>query len=234
MRQSNPLPPHLRCTIKKKSKITNTQDLLKIAAPKSVQFLYNIVSIGPRVILRSAFQLLRANTITRILSCVVLLSIDTVSLIRKKISMKQYIINVSLALMLLIGGTAGWVIGGHVVSITLIENAAIGILAALAGAGLLGGALAFLWEKFISLFLKGDTEEMLDIFNHEFYNEVTANCLEEDEIVIVRDSIELTPQVASEMFACKDKRDFAKAIICPAIEKLKEGELIHPPEHHSS
>ena len=224
MRESNPLPPHLRCTIKKKSKIANTQDLIKIAAPKSVQFLYNIVSIGPRVILRSAFQLLRANTITRILSCLVLLSIDTVSLIRKRISLKQYIINVTLALMLLVGGTLGWIFGGHIVSLTLIENAAIGIIAALIGAGALGAGFAFFWERFISLFLKGDTEEMLEIFNQEFYNEVTANRLEEDEIAIARDTIELTPEVASEMFACDDKRDFAKAIICPVIEKLKKGE----------
>ena len=228
MTSSNPLPPHLRCTIKKNSKIANTQDIIKIAAPKSVQFLYNFISIGPRVILRSAFQLLRANAVTRILSCVVLLSIDTVNLIRKRISIKQYVINVSLALMLLIGGTLGWIFGGHVVGLTLIENAAVGILAALIGAGVLGTGFAFLWEKFISMFLKGDTEEMLEIFNHEFYNEVTANCLEEKEIAAVKDSIELTPEVTSEMFVCEDKTDFAKAIICPVIERLKKGEISPP------
>ena len=228
MTYTNPLPPHLRCTIKKNSKIASKQDIVKIAAPKTVQFLYNFVSIGPRVIMRSAFQLLRANTITRILSCIVLLSIDTVSLVRKKISLKQYLINVSLALMLLIGGTAGWIAGGHLVGLTLIENAAIGIIAALIGAGILGAMLGFLWERFLSLFLKGDTEEMLEIFNHEFYNEVTANCLDEDEIAIARDSIELTPEVTSEMFVCENKRDFAKAIICPAIEKLKKSETSPP------
>ena len=50
---------------------------------------------------------------------------------------------------------------------------------------------------------------------------LTAKNLDENEIAIVRDLIELTPQVCSEMFACKDKKDFAKAIICPAIEKLQ-------------
>ena len=228
MRDTNPLPPHLRCTIKKKSKIANTQDLIKIAAPKSVQFLYNIISIGPRVILRSAFQLLRANTITRILSCLVLLSIDTVSLIKKRISMRQYVINVSLALMLLIGGTLGWIFGGHLVGMTLIENAAIGILAALIGAGALGTAFAFLWERFLSLFLKGDTEAMLEIFNYEFYTQVTANRLDEDEIAAARDSVEFTPELANEMFAREDKGGFAKAIICPVIEKLKKNG-INPP-----
>ena len=228
MTDTNPLPHHLRCTVKKKSKIANAQDIVKLAAPKTVQFLYNFITVGPRVILRSVFQLLRANTITRILSCIVLLSIDTVSLIRKRISLKQYIINVSLALMLLIGGTAGWVFGGYLVGMTLIENAAIGILAALIGAGTLGAALAYIWEKIISLFIKGDTEEMLEIFNYEFYNEVTANCLNENEIAIARDSIELTPEITSEMFVCEDKKDFAKSIICPVIEQLKKGEVIQP------
>ena len=228
MTEANPLPPHLRCTIKKKSKIANAQDMVKIAAPKTVQFLYNFITIGPRVIMRSVFQLLRANTITRILSCVVLLSIDTVSLVRKRISLKQYLINVSLAFMLLVGGTAGWVFGGYLIGMTLIENAAIGILAALIGAGALGAGLAYIWEKILSLFIKGDTEEMLEIFNHEFYNEVTANSLEEDEIAIARDSIELTPEVTSEMFVCEDKRDFAKSIICPVIEQLKKEETILP------
>ena len=228
MTDTNPLPPHLRCTIRKKTKIANAQDIVKLAAPKTVQFLYNFITIGPRVIMRSVFQLLRANTITRILSCIVLLSIDTISLVRKRISLKQYLINVSLAMMLLVGGTAGWVFGGYLVGMTLIENAAIGIIAALIGAGTLGAALAFFWEKIISLFIKDDTEEMLEIFNHEFYNEVTANRLDEDEIAIARDSIELTPEVTSEMFVCEDKRDFAKSIICPVIEKLKKGEATLP------
>ena len=223
MQDSNPLPTHLRCTLKKPTKIASTEDIVKIAAPKSVQFLYNFISIGPRVILRSAFELLRANTITRVLSCAVLLSIDTVSLIRGRISVKQYLINISLALMLLVGGTAGWIVGGHIVSLTIIENAAIGILAALTGAGVFGTGLAYACEKIISLFFKGDTEEMLEIFNQEFYNEVSARCLEEDEIAQVRDSIELTPQVTSEMFVCEDKREFAKTIICPAIDRLKPG-----------
>ena len=229
MTDTNPLPPHLRCTIKKKSKIVSTQDIIKMTAPKSVQFLYNLISIGPRVIMRSVFQLLRANTITRILSCLVLLSIDTVSLIRGRISVKQYLINIFLALMLLVGGTAGWIIGGQFVGFILIENAAIGIIAALIGAGIVGTGLAYLGEKIISLFVKGDTEEMLEIFNQEFYHEVTSQCLEEKEIVLVKDSIELTPEVASEMFVCEDKRDFAKSIICPVIEKLKKGDMFPTP-----
>ena len=222
MQTANPLPEHLRCKLKKNSKLASPKDLLKVAGPKSAQFLYNAMRVGPRVILRSAFELLRANTITRILSCAVLLSIDTVSLVRKRISLQQYLVNITLALLLLVGGTLGWTVGSQVVALTLIENAAIGIIAALAAAGIFGAGLAYAGEKIISLFFKGDTEKMVELFNLEFYCEVTARRLEEEEIAKARDAIELTPKVASEMFACEDKSAFAKSIICPAIEKLKE------------
>lgn len=219
MPDKNPLPPHLRCQITRKTKIANKQDFLKIAAPKSTQFLYNLLRVGPRVVLRSAFELLKANMITRVLSAMVLMSIDTISLTKGRISKKQYFINISLAFMLLFGGTAGWFMGGHVVGLVLIESAAIGILAALLGAGLVGGAAAFLWEKFISLFLKSDTEEMLDLFNLEFYNEVSARCFGEEKILQVKNNIELTAETTKEMFVCKEKSAFAKNIICDAIEK---------------
>ena len=219
MLDTNPLPPHLRCQITKKTKIANKQDFIKIAAPKSTQFLYNLLRVGPRVVLRSAFELLRANTITRILSAAVLLSIDTVSLTKGRISKRQYFINISLAFMLLFGGTAGWIMGGAVIGFVMIENAAIGILAALAGAGVVGGASAFLWEKFISLFFKSDSEEMLDLFNLEFHREVTLRCLKENEILKVKECIELTTETIKEMFACKERKTFARNIICGAIEK---------------
>ena len=90
--------------------------------------------------MRSAFQLLRTNIITRIISAVVLVSIDTYLFIRKQISLKQYIINVTMAALLLVGGTAGWY-GGQNVGYVLFENAVIGIIAGVIGAGILGFAL---------------------------------------------------------------------------------------------
>ena len=228
MSDKNPLPPHLRLCITKKPKIANTQELLKIAAPKSTQFLYNLLRVGPRVVLRSAFELLRANTITRILSAAVLLSIDTVSLAKGRISKKQYLINISLAFMLLFGGTAGWILGTAVVGLVLIENAAIGILAALIGAGTVGGAVAYLWERFIALFFKGDAEEMVDLLNQEFYREVSARCLKEEEILEVKNCIEFTAEATKEMFVSEDKNAYARNIICHAIEKTKFACNISP------
>ena len=220
MPDANPLPEYLRCKLKKSSKLASSEDIIKMAGPKAAQFLYNAISVGPRVILRSAFELLRANFITRILSCAVLLSIDTVNLVRKRISVQQFLVNITLALLLLVGGTVGWNVGGMVVGMTLIENAAIGIMAALVGSGIFGLGLAYVGEKFISLFFKGDTERMVELFNFEFYCEVTEKCLKEEEIAKARDAIELTPKVASDMYACEDKRGFARSIICPAIQAL--------------
>ena len=213
------LPSHLQLCLKKKTKIGSPGDLAKIAAPKTAQFLYNAMRVGPRVILRSAFELLRANTITRVLSAVVLLSIDTVSLVRGRISRKQYVINVSLACMLLVGGTAGWILGSHVVSLILIENVVIGIIAGLIGAGAVGALLGVIGDRIIRLFFKDDTTEMLDIFNLVFAELVTAANLTEAEIEEARDGIVIDTQVIREMFISKDRPAFARNFIEPVIKK---------------
>ncbi|MCL2856060.1 MAG: hypothetical protein FWE21_10695, partial [Defluviitaleaceae bacterium] len=153
--------------VKKKSKVGSKEDLAKMAAPKAAQVLYNIVTIGPRLIMRSAFQLLRANIITRIISAVVLVSIDTYLFIRKRISLKQYIINVVMAALLLVGGTAGWY-GGQNIGYILFQNAVIGIIAGVIGAGVLGFAFSTIFEKIIGKFVKDDTKDMLEICNGVF------------------------------------------------------------------
>lgn len=221
MSAKNPLPEHLRCRLKRIPIISTREDVIKIAAPKSAQFLYNALRVGPRVILRSAFELLRANTFTRILSCAVLLSVDTVGLFRRRISAKQYLVNIILAALLLVGGAIGWDIGGRALG-PHIENAAIGMVAALFGAGFLGMAFSYAGERLIALFYKSDTEKMLELFNYEFYCEVSGRKMGEAEIARARDIIELTPRHTADMFACRDKAGFARALICPAVARAQE------------
>ena len=199
--------------LKKKSKVASTSDLARIVAPKAVQFIYNFISIGPRVILRSAFQLLRANIVTRVLSALVLIAFDTVSLIRKRISLKQYIINLVLAAMLLIGGTAGWMLGHEVVAFVLLENVVIGFIAGLAGAGVLGAGLAMGWERLVSIFVKDDTQDMLDICSRVFCDMAKEYQLNDEEIERIKEHIEIDAQVLSNMFAQKDREGFARELI---------------------
>ena len=213
-------PPKL--TIQKKSKISKISsgsDLARVVAPKAIQMLYNFLSIGPRVILRSAFQLLRANTITRVLSAVVLVSIDTVSLIRHRISLKQYIINLILAIMLLIGGTAGWMIGNEAVGI-LIENIVLGFVVGLVGAGLFGGALAHGWELLVKKFVTDDTEDMLNICNQVFADMAAEYNLNDEEVTTVKNTVKIDAQTLLEMFTSSNRAEFARNLLAPSISEV--------------
>ena len=204
-----------------KKKAVSANDIARLAAPKTAQMLYNVLHIGPRIILRSAFQLLRANMATRIISVVVLLVIDKFSLIRGRISVKQFVINVTLALMLLVGGTAGWMLGSHVLSL-IMESLILGILAGLIGAGVLSAILSFLVNKIIHLFVTDDTQDMLDIYSQAFAAFAEEYRLNNEEIEQAQDNIGMCKQMVKDIFVEEDKPAFAAATIEPHIVEQAE------------
>jgi len=211
----------LKLSIQKK-KIGNANDIARLAAPKTAQMLYNAMRVGPRLILRSAFELLRANMITRVISVVVLLAIDKFSLIKGRISVKQFIINVILALMLLVGGTAGWFLGSHALSLVM-ESLIVGIIAGLVGAGVMSAVLSVLVNKIIHLFVQDDTEDMLDIYNQCFTNLAKEHGLNHDEICIAVDNICMSQELVRDIFTEKTNRAaFACAKLEPCVKDIVE------------
>ena len=193
-------------------KVGSTGDIVKMAAPKTASFIYNALRVGPRLILRSAFELFRANNVTRVLSALILISFDTFSLAKGRISKKQFVINVVLALMMLVGGTAGWVLGTEILSL-LIENAVLSILAGLIGAGVLGTALGMLWDKIIHIFWRDDTEEMLEILNHEFLRLCHHHGLNQDEAEDLSQKIIVKDQLIKDIYAQADRHGFASSVL---------------------
>ena len=206
--------------LKKKSKMGSKEDIARMAAPKAAQFLYDALRIGPRLILRSAFELLRANIITRLISAVVLISFDTVAFARKRISLKQYLINVSIAAMLLVGGTAGWYLGNGAVYV-LLENAVLAIIGGILGAGLIGVGLGAVLEKIIKRFVKDDSADMLEICNEVFCELAQKYNLNEQEAEIAANSIEIDATTVRAMYASPDKTGYACEIIEKELVKLK-------------
>jgi len=211
----------LKLAIQKK-KIGSANDIARLAAPKTVQMLYNAMRVGPRLILRSAFELLRANMITRVISVVVLLAIDKFSLIKGRISVKQFIINVTLALMLLVGGTAGWFLGSHALSLVM-ESLVLGIIAGLVGAGIISAGLSVLVNKIIHLFVQDDTEDMLDIYNQCFATLAEEHCLNQEEIYEAADNICMSNELIRDIFIEKtDRMAFACAKLEPCVKEVVE------------
>ena len=202
-----------------KKKIGGANDIARLAAPKTAQVLYNTFRVGPRLILRSAFELLRANMVTRVISVVVLLAIDKFNLIRGRISVKQFIINVTLALMLLVGGTAGWILGSSALSL-LVENLVLGIVAGIIGAGILSAGLGFFVNKVIHLFVKDDTEDMLDIYSQAFAVLAQEHRLSIEAIEMAKKNIGMSRQMVRDIFVQKDKDSYANSIIEPHIMQV--------------
>ncbi|MCL2404800.1 MAG: hypothetical protein FWC92_04540 [Defluviitaleaceae bacterium] len=203
----------LKLVIQKKN-IGSANDIARLAAPKTAQVLYNALRVGPRLILRSAFELLRANMVTRVISVIVLLVIDKFSLITGRISIKQFIINITLALMLLVGGTAGWMLGSHALGL-VVESLVLGIIAGIIGAGLLSAGLSFIVNKIIHLFVQDDTEDMLDIYNQCFASLAKEHKLNHEEIYAATNNICMSKEHIRDIFTEKSNR---AAFACNKLE----------------
>jgi len=217
----------LKLAIRKKKSV-NANDIARLAAPKTAQMLYNALQVGPRLILRSAFQLLRANMVTRVISVAVLLIIDKFSLIRGRISIKQFVINVTLALMLLVGGTAGWMLGSHVLSL-IMESLILGILAGLIGAGVLSAVLSWIVNQVIHLFFTDDTEDMLDIYSQVFAAMAENYRLNNEEIEAVQDNIAMCKQLVRDLFVAENKLGFAgEALAAHVVEQYERRNAVQP------
>jgi len=210
----------LKLSVQKKADKSN---IVKLVAPKGAQMLFNFISVGPRMVMRSALKLLRANIITRLISVLVLLSIDTVSLIRKRISWKQFLINVALAATLLIGSTWGWNLGGSAAGVIggiLLENAVLGFLISTIGAILMSGVMGGFVERFIGRFISTDNQDMLKICNEVFAELAYSNQLSEIEIETIKESIEITKPVLQNMFIQENRAEYAKSLIEPCIKSV--------------
>lgn len=88
--------------------------LAKLVLPKVSKILTNVVQLGPRVVLRSATQLLRVNPLTRIASVTSLTLVDVYLLTRKRISNHQFVINLVYSLSMFVGSTIGWYTGREI------------------------------------------------------------------------------------------------------------------------
>ena len=184
------------------------ENLAKLVLPKLAGIFLNLIAIGPRLILRSTMQLLRVNIWTRLASTLVLIIFDSYNYIRKKISTKQFIINLILSFTLLIGGTAGWAVGTTSALFIVAENTLIWIIAGILGAGIISGTLDFIVKKILGQFLKTDVDEMLLIFNKEFENICTElNISDKEEIA---KKIKVTEKNCLNCYSQKDRNKFAR------------------------
>jgi len=184
--------------------IKGSDSLIKLAAPKVVTAGVNVMRMGPRIIMRSTVELMRANLLTRILSCITILIIDIFDLSRKRISKTQFIANVILSLLLVVGGTVGWNFGGRWIALEIMGGMA-DIIGGMIGAGVVVFLSGFVFGKACDKLIESDAQKMWKIINRYI------EALPEEEQLSVRGSI--TNSCLKKMFACENREAFADDLI---------------------
>ena len=195
----------------------------KLIAPKVVTALTNVIRMGPRIIFRSTVELLKANLITRIISCLSLLVIDIIDLVRKRISKTQFIKNVILSALLVLSGTLGWELGTYWLSVELASILVVEIFIGILGAGVLSFFTNWIACKIADKYVKSDADKMMDIIDMQIKD------LSKEEQEFIREHITL--KCLKTMYASENREAYGSEL----IEKFKNHEklegILKPPHH---
>ena len=143
----------------KKFNIKDTDTLIRLVLPKVVKVGLNILQMGPRILMRSAVSVLRANMATRIISALSLLVLDVVDLRRKRISKSQFVRNVFLSIMLVLSGTLGWYAGSSWLVLEVLGVAAE-IVGGIIGAAVLVAVSGKMFDIVCNKFHTADSEKI--------------------------------------------------------------------------
>ena len=188
-----------------KKMLSNKKDqAIKIIAPKIVTGLANIMRLGPRMIFRSTVELLRANLLTRILSCITLLAVDIYDLARKRISWVQFTKNVILSAMLVVSGTVGWNWGSRWIVLEFFGGF-VDIVGGIIGAAIMSFLSNFVLDKASEKIIETDSQKMWKILDPYI------DALDESKQAEIRDKI--TDSCLKKMYASKDRQAFATELI---------------------
>ena len=215
--------------------VGSSEAIVRLMGPKASAVLINAFRTGAKPIygaaaMKSAAKLLRGNAITAGVTVVVLSSVDIANIFRRRISGKQLVKNLINTTGTVTGGTAGWIAGAAAGSAILPVGGTIigGIVGSLAA----GGAAGKLTGKVTDAIVEDDAETMVNILQKEFEavaEEYLLNHIEAEKCVD-RLSEKLSGKVLKDMFASKNRADFARSLIIPIVEKrVAQREIIALP-----
>ena len=185
--------------VKKLKGLTNPDTLLRMTLPKATTVVFNFIMGGFSVALRSAVTLLRATVVTRILSALTILALDIYGLVRKRISVVQFVRNVVLSILLIFFGTVGWNIGAGWFAIEIIGG--------LIGAGIMGTFIPMGFEKVIDRYVQSDEKKMMEIVDEVL---VSCDCPEKEQEQIKK---KISPGKLKLMFASSDRQEYARQMV---------------------
>ena len=179
---------------------------------------YGINSVGQssRTV---AVNFLKTQALAQTVMLIVIEIPDVIDMIEGRISGQQLIKNIGVTLAGIVGGTAGYFLGS-----TLGGGVAPGagnVIGGLLGSFAGGGLASYLADLGFSAFIIEDAEIMLDIIEEEFYKLCEEYLITEEEGVMIADKIGslFTPDVLKDMYASKDKHEFAREKLISMFEE---------------
>ena len=221
--------------------VGSSEAIVRIMGPKASAMLVNAFRSGTNIYgaaaMKSAAKLLRGNAITGAVSVVVLSSVDVVNIFRGRISGKQLFKNVANTAASVAGGTAGWV-GGATLGATIgsvvpvIGTAVGGFVGGLLGSFAAGAASHKVSNAVLGVFIEDDADEMVRIIEGVFQDLAVDYLLSKKEAESVIDALKehLTGGTLKDMYACSNRKTFAKKLLIGDIKKevKKRKKIVMP------
>lgn len=213
--------------------VGSSEAIVSMMGPKASAILINAFRTGAKPIygaaaMKSAAKLLRGNAITAGVTFVVLSSFDVANIFRGRISGKQLFKNMAGTAATVGGGTGGWIAGAAVGSALLpgVGTVIGGIAGSLVGGAAAGKAT----NAVVGAFIEDDADEMVKIIQDVFTDMASEYLLSNKEAEKSVDKLRdiLDGKMLKNMFASSDRKQFARNMLVPIIEKeVSKREIIH-------
>ena len=215
--------------------VGSSEAIVSIMGPKASAILINAFRTGAKPIygaaaMKSAAKLLRGNAITAGVTFVVLSSVDVANIFRGRISGEQLFKNMAGTAATVGGGTGGWIAGAAAGSAILPEVGTVigGIVGSIVGGSAAGKAT----NAVVGAFIEDDADEMVKIIQDVFIDMASEYLLSNKEAEKSVDKLQdiLDGKMLKNMFASDDRRQFARDMLIPIIEKeVSKREIIREP-----
>lgn len=212
--------------------VGSSEAIVSVMGPKASAVLINAFRAGTQPIygaaaMKSAAKLLRGNAITAVVTFAVLSSFDIANIFSGRISGKQLFKNMIGTAATVGGGTGGWLAGAAIGSFIPGIGTVIG---GLAGSVIGGAAAGKVSNNIVGGFIEDDADEMVKIIQDVFTDMASEYLLNSKEAEKAVDKLKdkLDGNVLKDMFASDDRKQFARDMLTPIIEKeTAKREVIH-------
>lgn len=217
--------------------VSSSEAVIDVLGPKASAVMVNAFRSGSNIYggaaMKSAAKLLRGNVIASGITVAVLSSADIINIFRKRISGKQLFKNMTNTATTVVGGTAGW-LGGAALGSMIVPGFG-SVVGGLIGSVGIGGVSGKVSDKVLSTFVEDDADAMVKIIEEQFRLLAVDYLLNQNEAEDVVEELKavLDGKILKNMYASKDRKQFAESLLLPLIEsKVLSRDKVYLPQRY--